>query len=175
MTLSAKKSLLRVLWEQRDLYSIYWWPLVLVTVLNLKKLEKLTFTFVHYFSSNCVNYKPCVIIISSCRRRRNRKSTASTFTTGRTPVHGRLRTSVAPPQLVLGRSIWCSAGCYPTPRTVSGWPHTTGMAPATTATRPCRKRSVCEHCSGPIINYEQWRTGPRCQPPLGPPLSLVIE
>jgi len=31
-------------WEQCDLYSLYWWPLVLVTELNRKKLEKLTFT-----------------------------------------------------------------------------------------------------------------------------------
>jgi len=40
-TLSAKNRL-QVLWMQWDLYSLYAWPLVLVTRLNLKKSEKLS-------------------------------------------------------------------------------------------------------------------------------------
>jgi len=35
--LSLQKNLLRVLWEECDLYSLYWWPLVLVTELKWKK------------------------------------------------------------------------------------------------------------------------------------------
>jgi len=43
-TILSAKNRLRVLWLQWDLYSLYAWPLVLVTRLNSKKSEKCTST-----------------------------------------------------------------------------------------------------------------------------------
>jgi len=43
-TILSAKNLLRVLWLQCDLYSLYAWSLVLITQLNSKKSEKLTYT-----------------------------------------------------------------------------------------------------------------------------------